>query len=270
MIGGMKGIFTQGSWDRHVVLTMLFLVMLSPVFFINVDMPEAAEEKLPDAADILDKHVEVTGGVKAYEKIQNRVTRGIFEIVQAGIKADMIIYQAAPNLVYAKMESVVVGTNESGSNGEVAWEKSTMIGPKVKEGEERADALREGIFDPQANWRKHYTKVVVTGIAPVDGKPCYKVLLTPKIGGPQTFYVDKTSYLIHKSEWVSKSPMGTILHEIYVSDYQKVDGILIPHKARTRLAGQEMIITMTSVEHNVNIPAELFKIPDEIQVLLDR
>ena len=168
------------------------------------------------------------------------------------------------------MESAAIGTFESGSNGDVVWEKSTMTGPKVKEGEERADTLRDGIFDPQANWRKHFREVAVLGIEPVDGQPCYKVVLTPNMGGSQTCHIDKNTFLVLKVAWVSKLPMGTIPHEVFVSEYKKVGGILIAHRAKTRFMGQEMIFTMTSIEHNVQMPADLFQLPAEIQALLNK
>ncbi len=57
MIKGIKGVFIWGRWNTRIVLRMLLLVTLSSAFFIKVGNPDAAEEKLPDAAVILDKHV---------------------------------------------------------------------------------------------------------------------------------------------------------------------------------------------------------------------
>ena len=90
------------------------------------------------------------------------------------------------------------------------------------------------------------------------------------MGGSQTFHIDKTSFLILNVAWVSKLPMGTIPYEVFVCEYKKVDGILIAHRAKTRFMGQEMIFTMTSIEHNVQMPADLFKLPVEIQALLNK
>ena len=269
MIKGITRVPCWRRWNTLNVSTLFLLLTLSPVFIMNMGIVNAAEETLPDPAVIMDKIVEVTGGLETHRRIQNRVTKGTFEIVMAGIKNAIITYQAKPHKAYTKMESEAMGTFESGSNGDVAWEKSTITGPKVKEGEERADALRDAFFDPQANWRAFYHKVESLGMKPVDGRPCYKIVVTPNIGGPQTLYIDKNTYLILKVEWVSKQQMGTIPIEVFVSEYKNVDGILIPHKAKTRFMGQEMIFTITSVEHNVKMSPDFFKLPEEIRALVD-
>ena len=64
--------------------------------------------------------------------------------------------------------------------------------------------------------------------------------------------------------------MGTIPYEVFASEYKKVDGILVALRAKTRFMGQEMIFTITRVEHNVKMSADLFKLPGEIRVLLNK
>lgn len=57
--------------------------------------------------------------------------------------------------------------------------------------------------------------------------------------------------------------------EVFISDYKEVDGILIPHKAILKALGLESILTIERVEHNVNMPEDIFRLPDEIRALLD-
>lgn len=251
------------------VLTLPVFLILATVFINWPGILSADEKKLPDAEVILDRFVEATGGLEAYNRIKNRVMESTFEIPQMGIKAKITSCHSKPNLIYVRMVSDQMGTVESGSNGDVAWEQSMMMGPKIKEGDERADALRDALFDPQAYWRDVYRKVACVGIETVEGKLSYKVIMTPEIGNPQTFFFDKDSNFLIKVEWIAALQMGTIPIEVFLGDYREVDGISMPHSAKLKLMGQERLMTTTRVEHNVKLPEGIFKLPEEIQALMD-
>ena len=96
-----------------------------------------AEEALPEAAEILDRYVEATGGLEAYDKIQNRMIKGTLELTGQGISLDITLYQARPQKSYNLIESEVTGKIEKGTSDGVAWEDSMMSGPRILEGEER-------------------------------------------------------------------------------------------------------------------------------------
>jgi hypothetical protein len=227
--------------------------------------------KLPKGEAILDKYVQVTGGQAAYDKLKNRVTKGTIEVVGQNIKFSMTIYAARPNKLYAVLESEALGKTEKGSDGEVAWEMSLMMGPQIKEGEERNLMLREATFDSTENWRKLYAKAECVGSEAVDGKPCYKVVLTPHEGKTtETRFYDQDTNLLAKLAMNIELPMGTIPVEVYQSDYKKVDGVSMAHKARQVIGGvQQMAITIESIEHNADIPKERFKLPEEVQAVLE-
>ena len=216
-------------------LTLSVFLSVVVVCFAPPGVLSAEEAKLPGGEVILDKYVEATGGIEAYEKIHNRVTTATLELAQAGIKAKMTIYHAKPNKVYTQAEVDALGKIESGTNGDVAWELSMITGQKIKEGQERADALREAIFNKFAYWRKVYQKAECVGIEPIEGRSCYKVVMTPKTGTPQTFYFDQESNLLVKVESILEHQMGTIPIELFISDYKEVDGILLPHKAKAKI-----------------------------------
>ena len=268
-----KGTKRTRMWcGRYCINGLTLCVFLSFVLvcFAPPGVLSAEEAKLPGGELILDKYVEATGGIEAYEKIHNRVTTATLELAQAGIKAKMTIYHAKPNKVYTQAEVDTLGKIESGTNGDVAWELSMMTGPKIKEGQEKADALREAIFNKFAYWRKVYQKAECVGIESIDGRQCYKVVMTPKTGRPQTFYFDQESSLLVKVESILQHQMGTIPIEVFQGDYKEVDGILLPHKAKARIMGQDRIITTESIEHNVEMPEDLFKLPEEIQALVNK
>jgi len=67
-----------------------------------------------------------------------------------------------------------------------------------------------------------------------------------------------------------ESQMGAIAMESFLSDYKPVGGIVMAHRNVTKLMGQERIVTVQSIEHNVDLPADRFALPPEIKALIKK
>ena len=227
----------------------------------------AQSEDLPSGATLIDKYLEATGGKEAHESVKTQVTKGRFEIPAAGIKADMTIYAAAPDKMATLAENEMIGKIASGCANGVAWENTTMTGARIKEGKEKADTFREAAFDKMTNWPKYYSSIETVGQDSVDGQLCYKVIMTPKEGTPQTAYMNAKTYLIQRLDVTADTPMGLIPVETYLSDYRDIGGLLTPCKLRVQVMGQDRVITMDSIQYNVEIPDSVFALPDEVQAL---
>ena len=212
----------------------------------------------------------MTGGKAAYAKIHSEVSTGVMEFPAMGLKGKMISYSADPDKRVMEVTMDGIGKILDGSNGEIAWATSAMQGPRVKEGDEKAEALLEATFNADARWRDIYQRAETTGVESVDGKDCYKIVLTPKTGNPVTRWYDKESNLLLKMRVKARSPMGEIESDSFVSDYRKEDGILMPHKLVSHVATLEIALTIDSVKHNAEIPKDKFELPDEIKVLLKK
>ncbi|HUI57794.1 MAG TPA: DUF620 domain-containing protein [Bryobacteraceae bacterium] len=229
-----------------------------------------AADELPKADTILDKYVEVTGGKAAYQKIHSEIQTGTLEITAMGIKGKATAWRAEPNKSYTEIELEGIGKMQDGTDGTVAWSLSAMQGPHVKEGAEKSMAMIQAKFQSEVNWRDIYKKVETTGAETVDGKECYKLVLTPNEGSPITQYFDKQSNLMVKMTMTAQSPMGEIEVESYASDYRKEGDLLMPHKMRQSAAGQEFTMTVESVQYNPDIPKNRFDLPDEIKALVSK
>lgn len=227
-----------------------------------------AADALAKAETILDKYIEVTGGKAAYQKIHSEIDSGSMEL--RGLKGSATTYKAAPDKVYTEVVFQGIGKIQEGSNGAVAWSNSAIQGPRIKEGEEKETALMMARFDGELNWRQQYPTVETTGTENVEGKDCYKVVLTPKAGKPMTRYYDKQTGLLVKSVMTLQSPMGEVSIESLADDYRKDGDITSPHKLTNRTMGQEFTITVDKVEYNADIPDTKFALPDEVQALLTK
>jgi len=229
-----------------------------------------AADPLPTGEAILDKYIAVTGGKAAYEKVHTQVSSAVMEFIGKGVKANMNMYHAEPAKSYMVVEIEGIGKMEEGTDGSVVWERSALKGPRIKTGEERAVSLRGATLQHDVRWRDFFTKVECTGVEPVDGKVSYRVVLTPRDGQPETRYYDKASGLLVRTSMIMKTEMGEIPAEASVSDYRKVDGVLVPFLLKQKVLGQEFTVTVESIKNNVDIPADRFALPEDVKAIAER
>jgi outer membrane lipoprotein-sorting protein len=234
------------------------------ILFLTVG---SAVADLPAGEEIMIRRIEALGGEAALARHHNSVMKGTMSV--SGVDMSATIYSAEPNLSYTLFESEMIGRMESGCNGEVAWDMSTMQGASAKEGKELEKAIFDAAFNAELHWRDRYTSIDVQGEEELDGVTCYKVVLAPAVGDSITAYVDAETWLTVRTETVSNSDMGSISIVADPSDYREVDGVKVPFSTKIVLMGaQEMTTTIESIEFNVEIPEGVFDVPEEVQELI--
>jgi hypothetical protein len=238
-----------------------------PAVLLLASVAMAAEDMKPEA--VLDKFVEATGGRAAYEKITTEMATGTVEVM--GMSGALTSYRAAPNKSYTLVDfSAGPGKFEEGTDGEVAWAVDAMQGARIKEGDERAAALRSSALNMETHWRDFYKKAELAGSEDVGGKPCYKLLLTPNTGAAETRYYDKSSSLLVKVILPITTPQGDVTAEVAMSDYRDEGGILTAHTIDQKLPTAEIVVKIQTVKHNADIPAGRFDLPAEIKALVKK
>jgi hypothetical protein len=233
-------------------------------------VPLLGADALPSVQAVMDHWIAATGGRAAWEARHNLVEHATLDFSKQGLKGSLTVYEAAPDKYLGVTELPGIGKIASGSNGEVAWENSALQGPRIKQGVEKADALRNGAFNADLSWRKLYVKGETAAVESVEGHDCYKIILTPLEGKPVTEFYDKMSGLLVKTTTIVNSQMGEVSAEILYSDYQKDGGVLTPHRMVNRAAQQEFVIEIQSVEVNADLPRDRFDPPAEVKALVDK
>ena len=146
-----------------------------------------------------------------------------------------------------------------------------MQGPQLKSGEELSDSLREGLFHKETEWKTIYKSAELNGEEDVDGKPTYKVVLTPKHGGPETQYYDKATGFMVRHQSIRKTAFGEIPVDVSVSGYRKECGsVTLPHSVVQNVAGQKIEMQIDTIECNSQIPADAFEPPAEVKALINK
>lgn len=230
----------------------------------------AAAQDLPKAETILDRYVEATGGKAAYEKHSHETMTGTISIPGPGLTGSLTRYAMAPDKEYSVLQLGPLGKAESGFSNGVAWEKNAITGPRIKSGAEKEQAAREARFNAQVDWRKSFSKAETIGSESVNGEDCYKVVVTPPIGKPQTQYYSKKSGLLMKTTATAVNPMGEVMVEVEVSDYKDFDRVLYPTRSKSKMGPQQMDIVITGMNFDQAIPAEFFELPAEIKALVEK
>lgn len=229
-----------------------------------------AQDALPKGEAILDRYVDVTGGRAAYEKLNSEIVEGTFELAGKGVTAKMTIYRKAPNNSLMVVDVPGVGKMQEGATGEIVWSNSAVQGPRLKAGEERVLSLFRAAFHNELEWRQFFQNVETTGVEEVEGQPCYRVRTTLKDGPEMTQFYDRKTGLLIRITMTLKTQMGAIPSEFTLSDYRDEAGILKPHKAVTKILGQEMVMTFNSFLPNAEIDPARFEVPPEVEALLKK
>ena len=223
---------------------------------------------LPKAETLLDHYVEVTGGRKNYEKRTTEYMSGMVEIPAAGVKGKVEMWAEAPGSRVEVIEIDGVGRMETGTDGVIAWENSAIMGPRLRSGVELRYHIREALFNAPLYWRKLYKTVETVGVEKIAGIDCYRVLVTPFEGKPETWYFDQKTNFIVKLLRTSVTTMGEVNGEYLMKDFKEMDGITMPMTLVQKAAGQEIIVRFDAVKPNVKLPKDRFVPPTEIKQLL--
>jgi len=235
---------------------------------LSLTLARAADD-LPKAETILDKYVDATGGKAAYMKHHTEITKGTMDIAALGVKGTVTTYSAEPNKSYTEFDLPGLGKTTKGTDGTVYWMQSAMVGAHIEEGAEKAQSMRARM-NAEVAWRELFKEVKTVGMDTVEGKECYKVEMTPTEGAPITQYYDKRSSLILKMTMTTQSALGEQTADSFYSDYRKEDDVVMPHKIKTNIAGQDIVFTVDSVTFNPEIPADKFALPSEIKALANK
>ncbi len=269
----MKGSLVDGGHWSIAILLMLVACAWSGGAAL------AQEEKLPSGEEIMQKSIEARGGQAAFDKLKTRISKGKMETTGGAgeRKGPATVYEAAPNKRYLLVDLEELAKIQGGSDGQVYWELSGPGGATIHEGVERAQKERENTFNALVHWKELYQKAECVGKEQIDDHSCYKVVLTPALGKPETIYIDCKTLFPVRLDTVRKVKNAVsgeldIPLQIVQEDYRQVDGVWLPFKLirRAMVMGQPQTITYTwqSIEQNVDIPAQRFEPPQEIKDLL--
>ena len=235
----------------------------------------------PTVDELLARNLESRGGAEKLKAISTRKVTGTVTVQVAfppgatqqaegapkTMDMPIEVWAKRPNLMKQEMrmqdQRIVTAFD-----GQQAWAIIPGVGssPQLVQGVQ-ADLIRDQAqFDgPLAYARQRGDKIDVVGKEEVEGATAWKLAITHE-DKTTTMYLDEKTALERKVSAPVNQGGTELLFESVISDYQAVDGIMVPRRVQTRVAGQtQATVNIDSVEFNVAIDDAEFKMPTSKQ-----
>jgi hypothetical protein len=211
---------------------------------------------IPDgvtAETIVADYLEAIGGKATLSKVMT--LQSVMTASVQGMEMESKMYQQAPN-----KSAMTIGMNGQVMQKMVFdGEKGYMeaMGQKQDMPKPMADKYAISNIYSELEYATNKTKLELAGIETVEGKAAYKINVEFTNGQKQTdYYAQETSYKIRSIATEQGQTQVTDL-----SDFQEVDGIMIPHNVTiTGAMPFPLEMKMQSVKVNGELDANMFKV----------
>lgn len=225
----------------------------------------AAAQQLPPAAEVVEKYVTAIGGRTTAQRFTSRHVTAEMSMPAMGVTMTMETWTARPNRMLARMNMSGMAI-ASGFDGTVAWATSPMTGPKILEGAELRQALDQANFDNNVDFTRVFPTMETVGERTVDGKACWNVRMVSANGTEVHNCFEKETGLLIGSIAKQHTTMGEVTADVVMGEYRDFDGLKMPTRMTTSMAGQQLVTTIKSVSH-APVADSLFALPPEIRAL---
>jgi outer membrane lipoprotein-sorting protein len=240
---------------------MMKKILLAPVVLclslivVNLDAQTVDE--------ILSMYFKNTGGQKAWKTLHSMKMTGFSEV--QGMEFPITVYSKRPN--YEKLEVQAQGMQiVEAYDGTTAWTINPFQGitSATSAGEEMSrEAAKKSFEDELLNYAAKGHKVEKLDDQDIEGTPAFQLKLIRKSGDEQIYFFDQQDYLPLMIQSVPKAgPMQNQTIETHLSDYRRVEDLLIPHTIKQKANGQVLMqASIQSVELNPEITDDIFAFP---------
>lgn len=248
-------------------IAVLVLVLAGAAGFApDLDAQAEPAVTMPSAEEIFATYRKAIGGEAVIRRYSSRTIRGVFEIPAQGMKGDMVVLAAAPNLMTITVTLPGLGEMRRGYDGRIGWSLDPAVGPRLLDGRELAELKHSADFYEDLHDSTRYASVTVLGQTVFEGRDCYEVKTVRDAGFEFTEFFDVQTGLLVGVKMNASSQMGTVPVTTVVSDYKPFGGILTPTVTRQRMMGLESVTTISSVTFDP-IDAAAFEPPAQIAAL---
>ncbi|MCA9271412.1 MAG: hypothetical protein KDA31_00045 [Phycisphaerales bacterium] len=209
---------------------------------------QKADASLPDAYDVLQKHVEAIGGYeknKAFEAVR---MSGDFEMPAMNIAGSIVISSKAPSSTVIEVNLGAIGRVEQGTNGTVAWTSQPGQEPQVIEGPTAETLKNQADFYAQIEPKKTYVSAETVAVVEHDGVRCYKLNLETKWGEHQVGLYEVESGLMRKLSIRASAESDHYINETGFSDYAEIQGVKHARRLELINGGIKQLIVFKDVE----------------------
>jgi hypothetical protein len=226
---------------------------------------DRAGQGLPNAEEIIERHIFESGGPEFYESLRTQRVAGTLTFPARNIEGRLETWAAGGGRYYQTTDIPGMGKQEEGSNGIIAWDRSPAIGPRVKP---RRNAGALGVTLDAAGvleWRVLIDRVRTEAQENVEGRDCYRVRLVPRDRSQDLIrWYDRKSGLLYRAALAVRTDMGPLPLVMTFEEYRTVSDVKWPSRIRITASGQDSIFAADEVKLNEPVDDAIFEVPAEI------
>ncbi len=215
--------------------------------------------------EVVARYVEARGGAQKIRRLDTIRMSGTIAF-GPGAPAPFALEMKRPNRM--RTEFSFQGTvGVQAFDGQKAWAVLPMAGktePEYLPAEVAREAVEQAdIEGPLVDAAVKGHKVELVGREKVEGRDCFKLMVTFKSGGVRYSYIDSVSYREVKAEGRRRAGGDEVLLETYYRDFRDVDGLKIPYliEAGPAKGPAKQKIVIAKVEVNVPLADSRFERP---------
>ncbi len=243
------------------------------------DLEAKLRETVPKESDaasiqIIDKHLQVLGGVGRLRTITNTVSHGIKR--EGKEEWDITITRAAPNKLRIETTKTEMGrpdTTIEGTNGEAYWtfrpEVKNALPAEMSKKQAEQFSLEADFYGPLVNREEKGYIFQYEGEAKSRGRKHYLVKMFYPNGHTAYFYFDTKTLMVTRvgrEEIISNTIVDT---DTYYTKFERVDGVWMPSQLEFALEDQVFgSLKLSDIEPNRPLDSTTFDIPRVKEVWL--
>ena len=229
---------------------------------------DKAGKALPNAEELIERHIFVSGGPDAYAQLKTQRITGTLTFLARNMEADMVTLASTGGRYYQSIDVPGLGKQEEGSDGKVAWDRSPILGPRLKP---RKAASTLGVTLDAAQviaWRTLVREVRTEAQETLDGHDCYRVRMVGRDGElAATRWYDRSTGLLYRTSLAMATDIGSLPVVMTFEEYREVGEIKWPVRIRMTASGQELLFQVVDVKLNEPIEDAAFELPAEVRDL---
>lgn len=223
-----------------------------------------ASEDVMTADQIIEKYAEAIGGAENWLAVKSMRVDG--KMMTQGMDFPFVTTMSSPNKM--RIDVNIMGQDMVQSfDGETAWQLSPMMGinAPTKMSEVEAKQVNQSELVPEfINYAERGYTVELVDEREIEGVATQGIRLTDGKEKDQTYYFDLENFVPIMMEVTAKDgPFKGASIENYLSDYQEVNGLMIPFFTEIRNPQGTMKMQFTKIELDVELADDFFSMPKE-------
>ncbi len=230
-----------------------------------------AGKPLPNAEEIIERHIYESGGLDAFENLKTQRVTGTLTFISSNTEAHVDTWASDGGRYYQSVDVPGLGMQEEGSDGTIAWERSPALGPRVKL---RSDRNGLGVTLDAMQviaWRVAIKQVRTEALELIDGHECYRVRLVPRGATPALLrWYDRKTGLLYRSTSELPTDMGALPAVMTFEEYRDVAGLKWPTRIRMAVSGKDLLFSVSDVKLNEPIENAIFELPLEVKQIAEQ